>query len=329
MSAAPVLGPSAVASLPHQAPAPIGDWERERRLGGLRRFSIAITVLNVLGHAYLGFETSWLHPLVALVTAYLVEGLLEVIEARSLRRPTRFWGVGARRFVEFFLSAHISAMAVSMLLYPGERLGPVVFATVTAVASKVMFRVRVQGKVRHVFNPSNSGIAVTLLLFPWVGIAPPYQFTENLLGIGDWLFPCVIICLGSFINWKFTQRLPLIAGWLIGFVAQALARNLILDAALLPALAPMTGFAFLLFTFYMITDPPTTPSSRSGQIVFGVSVAAVYGFLMALHVVFGLFFALLIVCSVRGGALTLHSVVKGRSRTASGSGLAVENGRSR
>ena len=26
----------------------------------------------------------------------------------------------------------------------------------------------------------------------------------------------------------------------------------------------MTGLAFLLFTFYMVTDPPTTPSSGQG-----------------------------------------------------------------
>ena len=62
----------------------------------------------------------------------------------------------------------------------------------------------------------------------------------------------------------------------------------------------MTGVAFILYTFYMVTDPATTPSGRREQIVFGLSVAAVYGLLMVTHVVFGLFFALTIVCGVRG-----------------------------
>ena len=53
----------------------------------------------------------------------------------------------------------------------------------------------------------------------------------------------------------------------------------------------MTGVAFLLFTFYMVTDPATTPSTPRGQIAFGAAVAAAYGLLMAFHVVFGLFFA--------------------------------------
>ena len=63
---------------------------------------------------------------------------------------------------------------------------------------------------------------------------------------------------------------------------------------------PMSGVAFLLFTFYMVTDPPTTPSSTRGQILFGSSVAAVYGMLMLAQVVFGLFFSLSIVATVRG-----------------------------
>ena len=56
------------------------------------------------------------------------------------------------------------------------------------------------------------------------------------------------------------------------------------------ALAPMTGLAFVLFTFYMVTDPGATPSRRRAQVAFGGSVAVAYGVLVALHVVFVLFF---------------------------------------
>jgi hypothetical protein len=49
-----------------------------------------------------------------------------------------------------------------------------------------------------------------------------------------------------------------------------------------------------------VTDPATTPAGRRDQIAFGLSVAAVYGLLMVTHVVFGLFFALTLVCGVRG-----------------------------
>jgi Na+-translocating ferredoxin:NAD+ oxidoreductase RnfD subunit len=273
---------------------------RVDRLGGLRRFAVAITVLNILGHTFFGFEQSFAQPVVALISAYTVELLLEMIDARCNRRPLRFMGGGVRRFVEFLLSAHITGLACAMLLYANERLGPVIFASVVAICSKAVLRVPAGNGTRHFFNPSNFGITVTLLAFSWVSVAPPYQFTENMIGIGDWILPAVMVCTGTFLNARFTHRLPLIAGWLGGFVAQAALRSLFLNTPFEAGLIPMTGVAFILYTFYMVTDPATTPSGWRDQIVFGVSVAAVYGVLMVMHVVFGLFFALTLVCAFRG-----------------------------
>jgi hypothetical protein len=273
---------------------------RANRLGGLRRFAIAITVLNILGHAFFGFEQSFAQPVVALLSAYSAELLLEFIDARFNRRPLRFLGGGPRKFVEFLLSAHITGLACAMLLYANERLGPVIFAAVVAICSKCILRAPVGRGTRHFLNPSNFGITATLLAFSWVSVAPPYQFTENMTGVGDWILPAVIICTGTFLNARFTHRLPLIAAWLGGFVVQAAVRSVFLDTPFGAGLVPMTGVAFILYTFYMVTDPATTPEGRRDQIVFGFSVAAVYGLLMTTHIVFGLFFALTIVCTVRG-----------------------------
>ena len=276
------------------------NWERSARLGGLRRFATAITILHILGHTFFGFEQSWAQPLVALGTAYPLAILLEVVQCWSNGRTPAFRG-GVRALIDFLLSAHISALAVAMLLYANDRLWVVAFATAVAIGSKVLFRQPARsGPGRHFYNPSNFGITVTLLLFSWVGIAPPYMFTENLDRIGDWVLPSVIICSGTFLNYMFTKRLPLIGAWLIGFVAQAAVRSLLFDVPFVPGLLPMTGVAFILYTFYMVTDPATTPKGFVPQIVFGFSVAAVYGILLTVHVVFGLFFALSIVCTIRG-----------------------------
>jgi len=287
---------------------------RADRLGGLRRFAVAITVLNILGHAFFGFEQSWAQPVVALISAYSAELLLEFVDARCRRRPLRFMGGGARKFVEFLLSAHITGLACAMLLYANERLGPVVFASVVAICSKCLLRVPVANGTRHFLNPSNFGITVTLLVFAWVSVAPPYQFTENMTGAGDWILPAVIVCTGTFLNARFTHRLPLIAAWLGGFVAQAFLRSLFFDTPFGAALIPMTGVAFVLYTFYMVTDPATTPEGRREQFAFGLSVAAVYGLLMVAHVVFGLFFALTIVCVFRGAWIYATRWVRGRER---------------
>lgn len=287
---------------------------RADRLGGLRRFAIAITVLNILGHTFFGFEQSFAQPLVALASAYSVELLLEFIDARCNRRPVRFLGGGVRKFVEFLLSAHITGLACAMLLYANERLGPVVFASVVAICSKCLLRAPTERGTRHFFNPSNFGITVTLLVFSWVSVAPPYQFTENMTGAGDWILPAVIVCTGTFLNARFTHRLPLIAAWLGGFVAQAALRSFFLGTPFEAGLVPMTGVAFILYTFYMVTDPATTPEGRRDQIAFGISVAATYGLLMVMHVVFGIFFALTIVCAVRGLGMYAMRWVRRRER---------------
>jgi hypothetical protein len=285
----------------------------DKRLAALRRFALAITILNVLGHTVLGFEQSWAHPLVALLAAYATELLLETIDARAQRRPPRF-AASPRKFVDFMLSAHISGLAVAMLLYPGDRLMPVVFAAVVAIASKAILRVPVNGAWRHVYNPSNLGITVTLLLFPWVGIAPPYQFTENLYGLVDWVLPGIIVVTGSLLNGRLTGRLPLVAGWLGAFMLQATIRSVVFGTPLESGFVPMSGVAFILFTFYMVTDPATTPESRRAQVVFGAAVAFTYGTLMALHIVFGLFFALAIISSVRFALLWVLAAIASRSR---------------
>lgn len=289
------------------------NWYQNKRIGGLWRFAIAISVLNILGHTVLGFEQAWAHPFVALLAAYGMELSLEAIDSWAKARPPRFLG-SPRIFAEFLLSAHITGLAVSMLLYSNQRFWVIAFATATAMASKHLFQVAVvtphcppsMWPKRHFLNPSNFGIAVTLLLFPWVGIAPPYQFTENARGVFDVILPLIIVCTGSLLNTKFTERIPLILAWLSTFLLQAVARSLLHGTPVTAALAPMTGLAFVLFTFYMVTDPGTTPSRRGAQIAFGASAAIVYGLLVSLHVVFGLFFALAIVTAARG--LAMHVV---------------------
>jgi enediyne biosynthesis protein E5 len=286
--------------------------KKDLRLAALRRFATAITLLNVLGHTVLGFEQSLAQPLVSLLTAYSTELLLEWIGSRLSGRQPRFLGPGTT-FVDFLLSAHITGLAVAMLLYANERLLPIAFAAAVAIASKHVFRAGVNGATRHFFNPSNLGITATLLAFPWVGIAQPYMFTENLSGGWDWFLPAVIVCSGSFLNGKFTKRLPLIGAWLGAFALQAVVRHYLFGNLLLASLNPMTGVAFLLFTFYMVTDPATTPNSARGQMAFGAATALAYGTLMALHVVFGLFFGLSLVCAGRGALLYLRALAAQRA----------------
>ncbi|MFC3448593.1 enediyne biosynthesis protein UnbU [Amycolatopsis speibonae] len=270
----------------------------DTRVTALRRFAASITVLTVAGHWVLGFEQSPITPVLAVLTSYAIALLLERLDSWAHRRRPEYAG-GAGAVVTFLLPPHITALACAMLLYGNASAWPYLFAVVVANSTKYLFRLRLRGRKRHYLNPSNAGIVLTLLLFPWVGIAPPYHFTNNLTGALDWLIPAGILMLGTMLNAGLTHKIPLILGWAGGFVAQAVLRWLLFDHALVGALLPITGVAFVLYTNYMITDPATSPVKPLNQVVFGLANALVYGVLVLSGVVFGLFFALVITCLLR------------------------------
>jgi Na+-translocating ferredoxin:NAD+ oxidoreductase RnfD subunit len=303
---APPAPPAATLSAPGPTPGPAPG--PDKRVLALTRFAVSITALNIVGLAFLGFEQAPITPLVCLAVSYASALLFEAVDSWAFRRRPEFTG-GRRALVVFLLPPHITALACSMLLYGNSGLWPYVFAVVVASGSKYVVRVRVKGRRRHVLNPSNAGIVATLLLFPWVGIAPPYQFVNNYHVLVPWLLPLAVLVLGTMLNAKLTGKMPLILAWVGGFLAQAVLRWLFHGDPLLLTLLPLTGVAFILFTNYMITDPGTTPFTRHGQIVFGLTTAAFYGLLVWNGVVFGLFFSLVITCVLRGVVLVTAPAV--------------------
>jgi Na+-translocating ferredoxin:NAD+ oxidoreductase RnfD subunit len=290
------------------------------RLFALWYFTILMILWNVLGHTVLGFEQSWASPPTAIAAAVGVSMLLDWVDARARRRALRFTE-SAGAFLNFLPACLIPGFACSMLLYTNERLWPLVFAVVVSIGSKLVFRAPVGGgRTQHVFNPSNLGVGLTLVLLPAVSFAPPYHFTENVTGLWDLGVPILVLLSGIVVHALFTGRLPLVGAWVAGFVLQGLARALLAGTPLIVPLMPMTSAAFIIFTLYMIPDPATTPLDPRRQAAFGFSVALVYGLLQRLHIVFGLFYALLIVCAVRG--VSLHALALGRRMRESPSGAA-------
>lgn len=276
------------------------------RLPALRRFAITISVLNVLGHTVLGFENSWAQMFVALLTAYLAEIFLETVDAWAAKRSPRFTG-GFTNFIDFLLPAHISGLAVSMLLYAGGLLLPFAFAAAIAIASKALLTVAINNAERHFLNPSNTGIAVTVFLFPALAPIMPWQFTERLGSHLSSAFPVVVICLGTYMNARYAKRMPLVLGWVGAFALQGVVRCLVSDLPVVVGVIPITGVSFLLFTFYMITDPGATPSDWRQQVIFGVATAFVYCMLVIGHIGFAFFYALLIVSFARGVILQVNN----------------------
>ncbi|HEU5160195.1 MAG TPA: enediyne biosynthesis protein [Streptosporangiaceae bacterium] len=283
----------------------------------LRNFAISLSVFNIIGYTVLGFEQPWLWPFLAVATGYTTELVLERISAWAEGRAPRYQGRGMRGLYEFLLPAHITSLAVNMLLYANDLWWPVMFGVVVAVGQKHVLKAPINGRWRHYMNPSNFGIAVTLLCFgSWVSIAPPYQFTEYANTLFRVLIPLLIITAGTVINAMLTRRVMLIMGWVGGFVIQALVRTWIWDTPLFTGLGVMSGVAFVLFTNYMITDPGTSPSKPRPQFIFGASLAVIYAVLMLFNVVYTLFFATALLCGLRGMGWTAAHYLKVRRERA-------------
>jgi hypothetical protein len=290
---------------------------RDPRYLALRNFALSMSVFNVLGYTVLGFEQPWAWPLLAVAVGYTADLTFELISAACQGRRPAYTGNGFWGLYTYLLPAHITALAVNMLLYTNARFWPVAFGVVAGVGSKTILRARINGRVRHFMNPSNFGITVTLFAFSsWVSIAPPYEFTENVPDVFRALIPMVILTAGTVLNAMLTRKIPLIVGWAGAFAIQALIRHYVWDAPLWTGLTVMTGVAFVLFTNYMITDPGTTPTGARYQFLFGSSVGVVYGVLMLCNVVYTLFFAVTIVCLCRGAYWWIRSALD-RRRTAS------------
>lgn len=308
---------TATVGQPPAAAAPAAK-KRDPRYLALRNFAMSISAFNIFGYTLLGFEQPWLWPILAVIVAYATEITFEIISAWAYKRPVAFRGRGFRGLYEFLLPAHITALAVNMLVYVNNQFWPVAFGVIVGVSAKHVLRAPIAGRMKHYMNPSNFGITAVLVFFSgWSSTAPPYEFTENANTYFRIMIPLIILTAGTVLNAVLTRKVPLIVGWLGAFAIQAFVRHWLWNVALYSALGAMTGVAFVLFTNYMISDPGTTPFKARPQFMFGASVAVVYAILMQFNVVYTLFFAVCIVCLVRGlGWWAVHFVKKGQQRRA-------------
>lgn len=271
----------------------------------LRMTCTLATILAFLGITVLGFEHSVYQLVFALSVGYSVALILEQVDAWTHHRPARFLGRGVGGFVSFLLSAHMTSLTTWFLLFVTDRYWALGFVVVAGITSKYLFRVEVDGRLRHFYNPSNFGIVVALLCFPSISVGPNH-YTEFLRGWWNLVPVFIVLGLGLNLNLRFVRRGPLISAFLVGWLMQAGIRSACMDMPFFALVGPISGFPFLLFIFYMITDPMTSPEGRREQWIFGLAIAAFYGLLTAMHIRFGMFFAVFAVCSIRGARLWLR-----------------------
>lgn len=216
-------------------------------------FFILLTYL-VLGFTLLGFNRT---PTQALITTFST-CLLEVVLARLLRKK---W--------IFPFSALVTSMSLSILLNYSHNYYMLLVPVYYSIATKYVFTIN----GRHVFNPAQ--IAVTLSLLTagtLITAAPAYQWNgiENM--------SVFIAMLGIFFLLPKINRHYLVISFLLTFTIQTFLRAMIMKHHLpfeTLFLGTLSSPAFFLFTFFMITDPATSPKSKKLQIVFGILIATI------------------------------------------------------
>ncbi|MBT8100237.1 MAG: RnfABCDGE type electron transport complex subunit D [Gammaproteobacteria bacterium] len=195
------------------------------------------------------------------------------------------------------LSALITSLSLT-LLFRTDLAMLAVLAAAVAIGSK--FLIRVNGK--HIFNPANVAI-VTLMLgsdHAWISTG---QWGNAAIGA------LALACLG-FIVLTRARRSETTVTFLLAYGALMFGRALWLGDPLAIPMHQMQNGALLIFAFFMISDPKTTPDARAGRILYGSVVALVTYFIQFVLYEPGAPILALIVCAPL--VPIIDSVLRGR-----------------
>ena len=171
-----------------------------------------------------------------------------------------FWERALRLPAAGLLSPLITALGLTLLLRAGAPWVPP-FAACLAITSKFLLRVR----GRHFLNPANFGLCCAMLATPRAWCSPA-QWGESSL------FLLWLLALGCAVAHR-AFRSDVSLAFLASFIALRAGRLLFLGQRAPVLLHQLQSGSLLLFTFFMISDPKTTPTSRPGRLAFAAAVA--------------------------------------------------------
>ncbi len=159
-----------------------------------------------------------------------------------------------------FRSALITALGLSLLLRC-EHFSTIILAGTLAILSKFIF----QFERKHFFNPANFGIISVLLLTKdaWVS---PGQWGD------DWWYALIFLGTGGMVL-KRVGRWDTTAAFLGSYAVLEAIRNLWLGWTWDVFFHRLMSGSLLLFALFMITDPRSIPNSRSGRLIWAISIA--------------------------------------------------------
>ena len=174
----------------------------------------------------------------------------------------------------------ITGLSLTLLLRTNS---PGLWATAAVLAIGSKFVLRWRGK--HVFNPATFAIVALLVASPDVWVSPGQW------GSAIWLATLLVCCAGLVL--QRAGRADTAVTFLGAFTGLLTMRAIWLGDPLTIPLHQLQSGSLLLFSFFMITDPRSTPDRRLGRILFATAVAGLaYWLQFRWQLRTGLFFAL-------------------------------------
>lgn len=159
-------------------------------------------------------------------------------------------------------SAMATCLSLNLILRTQSFLGAILISFL-AIASK--FTIRWHDK--HIFNPSNIAIVVALIVGQIFWVSP-----------GQWgsisLFLLLVFGLGIGIITK-SDRFDISAAFIIFYAAMVFTRAFWLGDPLAVPIHHLKSGTLWIFTFFMISDPRTTPASLKGRMILAGLVASI------------------------------------------------------
>ncbi len=241
----------------------------------------AIWTLQILGQTSFGFRVSIAQILIAVGTCAVLEVGITMKRAHAIVWPA---------------SAILTGNGIAFILrVPGTEHGDwwstrgwYIFAGVAAVGLLSKYVIKWRGG--HIFNPSNFSLVLAFVILG-SSRAEPLDFWWGPMSAALVLALLVIIGNGVIILHR-VKQLPVAIGFCVMF-ATALIPVTLSGHGMMAAwqATPVEGFQFwwvlvtspeiLLFLFFMISDPKTTPSGRNAKFAFGACVGLLATLMLA------------------------------------------------
>ena len=205
---------------------------------------IVLSSLILLGTFHFAFQLPWWHVVACIGSTVATQ----FVAARWVGHPFDV------------RSPLISALSLTLLLRTGS-VTLSIAAGMLAIGSKYLIR----WKGKHIFNPANFGLVVLSLLFTGAWISP-----------GQWgtapIFALFLLGMGGIVTGK-AKRWDVSLTLLGSYAALIFGRAIWLGDPLTIPVHQLQSGALLIFAFFMISDPKTTPDARLGRVLYAIMVA--------------------------------------------------------